>query len=62
MITISQSPRRNMQQVVFHNTGADGRKTSITRHIPMNENRFVTYANHGFVAKAGEYRQPAGAR
>lgn len=51
-----------MQQVVFHNTGADGRKTSITRHIPIVDSRFVTYANHGFVAKAGEYRQPAGAR
>jgi hypothetical protein len=62
MKVISSNPRRNMQQVVLHNTDASGRKASVTRHIPIDDSRFVTYANHGFVAKAGKYRQPSAAR
>lgn len=29
---ISVSPRKNIQQVVYHNEGPNGKKASITRH------------------------------
>lgn len=36
MIVISTSPKRNHQQVVYHNTGPDGKKVSITQHMPID--------------------------
>lgn len=33
---ISVSPRKNIQQVVYHNELPSGKKESITRHEPLN--------------------------
>lgn len=55
---ISDSPRRNMQMVVFRNKNAAGQGDTMTRHIPIADTRFVTPKNHAYL----EYRQPAGAR
>jgi len=35
-IIISESPKKNSRQVVYHNIGPDGKKDSITRHEPIN--------------------------
>jgi len=53
---ISQSTKRNMQQVVYHNVDAKGCKSSITRHEPISDKRFVKPANHKYLGTA--YRQP----
>lgn len=33
---LSVSPSKNIQMCVFHNVGADGKKSSITRFEPLN--------------------------
>jgi hypothetical protein len=40
-IVISESPRKNIQMVVYHNVDGAGRKASITRHEPLNPARSV---------------------
>lgn len=55
---VSSNPRRNMAMRVFHNVDAHGCKSSITRHEPLNPQRFVTPINHKYI----EYRQPVGAK
>lgn len=37
--TISESVRKNIRQVVYHNELPDGRKHSITRHEPLDERK-----------------------
>lgn len=39
MIVISENTRRNHKMVVFHNTDSNGKKSSITRHLPIDETR-----------------------
>lgn len=39
MKVISKSPRRNHQQVVFHNTNHLGKVDSVTRHLPIDESK-----------------------
>lgn len=41
MKVISVSLRKNLQQVVYHNVDASGKKQSITRHIPLNPDKPV---------------------
>jgi len=36
---ISSSPKRNMAQVVYHNTDAKGAKFSLTRHEPLDASK-----------------------
>jgi len=36
---ISCSPKKNIEMVVYHNEGPDGKKQSITRHEPLNSAR-----------------------
>jgi hypothetical protein len=59
---VSANPRRNMQMKVLRNKGEDGKSASLTVHVPMDENRFVTYPNHNYMAEQNRYKQPATAR
>jgi hypothetical protein len=36
---VSSNPKRNMAQVVYHNTDASGKKFSLTRHEPLDEKK-----------------------
>lgn len=36
---VSVSPRKNVEMVIYTNVGEDGRKSSITRHEPMDKTR-----------------------
>jgi hypothetical protein len=38
---ISDSPTKNIREVVYHNIGPDGKKDSITRHEPINASKPV---------------------
>jgi len=35
-IVVSESARKNVRMVIYQNTGEDGRKSSITRHEPLD--------------------------
>lgn len=48
---ISQSIRKNIQQVVYHNELPDGTKQSITRHEPLDNLRPVYRRFKGAVTK-----------
>lgn len=39
MIVISENRRKNHKMVVFHNTDHEGKKASITRHLPIDDTR-----------------------
>lgn len=39
MKVISTSLRKNLQMVVYHNTNAAGKKQSITRFLPLNDQK-----------------------
>ena len=58
-LLVSVAIPRNMQQIVSHNTGADGKKFSVTQHVPIDTSRPVRFPGHNWMP---EYRQPANFR
>jgi hypothetical protein len=52
----SHASARNMAQVVDINTGEDGKKQSLTSHVPIHHDRPVRFKNHAYLASS--YRQP----
>ena len=52
---VSTSPKRNMAQVVYHNVDNEGRKSSLTRHEPLDSTRYIRGKGHNYMPAV---RQP----
>lgn len=52
---ISQNTARNMQLKVSWNIGEDGKKFSVSQHIPIQEGRYTAFPNHKYI----EYTKPS---
>jgi len=60
--TVSTNRRRNMSMVVSHNEDANGKKTTLTEHVPLVRDIPVIYKNKSYLHsdehKDNQYRQP----
>ncbi len=55
---ISANPARNMCMAIYTNIGPTGKKSSITRHEALVENKFTKPKQHGYTKKEDLARSP----